>query len=102
MDAKLTDETQESPERDVAAKRKPILKGTPWLEFTAARKDKGYKQKDLAKALGVHLMTVSGWERGLFAPDRRHWSSLNELLALDLLVIANRCAFFSPASKSDL
>lgn len=45
------------------------LKKRIGARFKTARAFRGYKQTDLAEALGVHSITVSKWERGVQTPD---------------------------------
>jgi transcriptional regulator with XRE-family HTH domain len=48
------------------------------------RKEKGFKtQGDLAKALGVSHVTVSGWERDEFRPDGDNILALIRVLGTD-------------------
>lgn len=48
--------------------------------LSAARKDKGYTQEELAVRLGVTPMAISKWERGMSYPDIESLFYLSELL----------------------
>lgn len=60
-----------------------ILKMMTPDEVIAWRKRNGYTQAMLAKALGVHLMTVSKWERGIHRKEMPPFLAL-ALRALEL------------------
>ena len=49
----------------------------------AARRAAGLTQADVAKELGVHVMSVSGWERGLTVPEEPRLARLAELFGTD-------------------
>lgn len=42
----------------------------------SARKACKLRQSDVAQAVGVHMQTISKWERGLLTPDARELKSL--------------------------
>ncbi len=44
------------------------------------REDAGVSQRDMAAALGVGLMTLNRWERGLAQPRGRHAAAYLSLL----------------------
>lgn len=51
----------------------------------AARKRAGYKnQSALAAKMGVHLVTVTNWERGLRTPNNENLATLSTLLDVPL------------------
>lgn len=56
-----------------------------WHPIRAARLRAGLSQRQLADRLGVHKVTVSGWENGRYLPNPAHAKSLCALLpGLDL------------------
>lgn len=48
-----------------------------------ARTQMGLTQVQLAGIVGVDSVTVSRWERDVFAPDPDRWQRLRRLLSLD-------------------
>lgn len=45
-----------------------------------ARESKGLSQPELAQLIGVDRMTVSRWERGVYAVPRRNYFALEAIL----------------------
>ena len=48
------------------------------------RKDKGIKQRELAKKLGVAYQNLSGWERGVRQPSTKYLSKIAEALGVNV------------------
>ena len=60
--------------------------------IAAARRSRGWTQKDLAEAMGVSWHTVVGWENGLRLPATRYLGTLANLLrrSLDHLLLQRK------------
>ena len=61
-----------------------MIPETPTELVKGVRKFHGWSQADLAELLGVHVMTVSRWERGL-----PHQMSMSTKILLVILYNAN-------------
>ena len=48
------------------------------------RKESGISQSELAERLGVHIQTVSKWERGIMLPDVGKFGDIAKALDLPL------------------
>ena len=48
------------------------------------RKESGISQSELAERLGVHIQTVSKWERGIMLPDVGQFGDIAKALDLPL------------------
>ena len=46
------------------------------------RKRARITQKDVAKRCGVDQSAVASWESGRYAPRKRHWPTLKEILKI--------------------
>lgn len=53
----------------------------------AARRAAGLTQEDVARELGVHVQSVSNWERGLNAPEEARLARLAELFDVEPAVL---------------
>ena len=60
--------------------------------IAAARRSRGWTQKELAEAMGVSWHTIVGWENGVRLPATRYWGTLANLLrrSLDHLVLQRK------------
>lgn len=52
------------------------------ITLSAARKNKGLKQKEAAKILGITEYTLSNYERGITAPDVHIVKKIEELYGI--------------------
>lgn len=59
------------------------MASTLGVRIKNARKRKGLRQIDVARALGTTQATVCRWERGTYRPDWPMRAPLAELLELD-------------------
>lgn len=56
-------------------------------KFSELRKEKGFSQKELAKALGIRQQSVSQWECGIAEPRLAVIAQVSELLESDYMTI---------------
>ncbi len=65
--------------------------GFVMIDFSLLRKNKGYTQSTLAKALGLTQGTVAMWESGKSVPNMKHLLRLEALLGINA---SGLCASF--------
>lgn len=56
-------------------------------KFSVLRKEKGFSQVELSKALGVKQQSVSQWERGIAEPRLATIAKIAKLLDCDYMTV---------------
>lgn len=60
------------------------LKTIVAANIAAARKDKGFTQRELAGAIGTEGFAVSRWERALVSPSASYLAAMADALGCDI------------------
>ena len=60
-----------------------------YAEIARLRRKQGLRQEDVASKIGVHVLTVSRWERGITEPNLSELKKLCEVLDVSLEDLLN-------------
>lgn len=77
--------------RDHRGPRSPAL-GAVGKALREARTAKGLSSAEVAEKLGVHVASISGWERAASRPSNEHHANIKRVLGVDVAALAKKSA----------